>query len=62
MFSVFTCFSSAPLDLSNDDDSPPRFSLHNRQGSIETDRWIRPETSDTLKCLDRAIRRERLAT
>ncbi|XP_026042074.1 centrosome and spindle pole associated protein 1-like isoform X3 [Astatotilapia calliptera] len=54
--------TAAPLDLSNDDDSPPRFSLHNRQGSIETDRWIRPETSDTLKCLDRAIRRERLAT
>ncbi|XP_063356110.1 centrosome and spindle pole associated protein 1-like isoform X4 [Pelmatolapia mariae] len=54
--------TAAPLDLSDDDDSPPRFSLHNRQGSIETDRWIRPETSDTLKCLDRAMRRERLAT
>ncbi|CAI5639537.1 unnamed protein product [Oreochromis niloticus] len=52
----------ALLDLSDDDDSPPQFSLHNRQGSIETDRWIRPETSDMLKCLDRAIRRERLAT
>ncbi|XP_039471139.1 centrosome and spindle pole-associated protein 1-like isoform X2 [Oreochromis aureus] len=54
--------TAAPLDLSDDDDSPPRFSLHNRQGSIETDRWIRPETSDTLKCLHHVIRRERLAT
>ncbi|XP_025754249.1 centrosome and spindle pole-associated protein 1 isoform X3 [Oreochromis niloticus] len=54
--------TAAPLDLSDDDASPPRFSLHNRQGSIETDRWIRPETSDTLKCLHHVIRRERLAT
>ncbi|XP_022073359.2 centrosome and spindle pole-associated protein 1-like isoform X2 [Acanthochromis polyacanthus] len=55
------------LDLSDDDSSPSRFTPHNpdHQSSGETvssDRWTRPETSDTLKCLDHPLRRERLTT
>ncbi|XP_070819475.1 centrosome and spindle pole-associated protein 1-like isoform X1 [Chaetodon trifascialis] len=45
------------LDLSDDDSSPPRFSLHNpnHQSSVETvatDPWMQPGTSDALKCLE----------
>ncbi|KAM9356849.1 centrosome and spindle pole-associated protein 1-like [Symphorus nematophorus] len=59
--------TAEPVDLSDDDSSPPRFSLHglNHQSSVETvvtDPWMRPGTSDTLKCLDRPLRRERLTT
>ncbi|KAK5865218.1 hypothetical protein PBY51_016400 [Eleginops maclovinus] len=59
--------TAAPEDLSDDDGSPPGFSLHNgnRRGSIDTvatDPWMRPGTSDTLNCLDRPSRRERLVT
>lgn len=59
--------TAGPLDLSDDDSSPPQFSPHNlnRQGSVETvstDRWMRPGTSDTLKSLGRLLRREQLAT
>ncbi|XP_029298029.1 centrosome and spindle pole associated protein 1-like isoform X2 [Cottoperca gobio] len=59
--------TAGPVDLSDDNSSPPRFSLHNRnhRSSVETvstDPWIRPETSDTLHCLDQQSRREQLAT
>ncbi|XP_026214375.1 centrosome and spindle pole associated protein 1-like [Anabas testudineus] len=59
--------TAGPGDLSDDDTSPPRFSLHNlnHQSSLETvatDPWMRPGTSDALKSLDRPSRRERLAT
>ncbi|XP_042349771.1 centrosome and spindle pole-associated protein 1-like isoform X2 [Plectropomus leopardus] len=59
--------TAGPLDLSDDSCSPPQFSLgnHNHQSSVETvstDPWMRPGTSDTLKCLDRPSRRERLKT
>ncbi|XP_041800014.1 centrosome and spindle pole associated protein 1-like isoform X2 [Chelmon rostratus] len=59
--------TAGPVDLSDDDSSPPRFSLHNlnHQNSVEsvaTDTWMRPGTSDTLKRLERPSRRERLAT
>lgn len=52
-------------DLSDDDSSPPQFSLHNlnhqsSSESVSTDPWLRPGTSDTLKCLDQPSRRERL--
>ncbi|XP_028272507.1 centrosome and spindle pole associated protein 1-like isoform X2 [Parambassis ranga] len=53
--------TAGPLDLSDDDSSPPL----RHQGSVEsfaTNPWMRPETSDTLKRLDRPLRRERLAT
>ncbi|XP_070692820.1 centrosome and spindle pole-associated protein 1-like isoform X2 [Pempheris klunzingeri] len=56
--------TAGPVDLSDDNSSPPRFSPHNlNQSSVETvasDPWMRPGTSDTLKCLDRPSRRERL--
>uniref|UniRef100_A0A3P8T9X9 Centrosome and spindle pole associated protein 1a n=1 Tax=Amphiprion percula TaxID=161767 RepID=A0A3P8T9X9_AMPPE len=63
----FLPFSSGLLDLSDDDSSPSRFTPRNpdHQSSAETvasDRWTRPETSDTLKCLDPPLRRERLTT
>ncbi|XP_035525773.1 centrosome and spindle pole associated protein 1-like isoform X3 [Morone saxatilis] len=59
--------TAGPEDLSDEDSSPPRFSLHNlnHQSSVETvatNPWMRPGTSDTLKCLDRPSRRERLKT
>ncbi|XP_044220221.1 centrosome and spindle pole-associated protein 1-like isoform X1 [Thunnus albacares] len=59
--------TAGPVDLSDDDSSPPHFSPYNRnhQSSVETvatDPWMRPGTSDTLKCLDRPLRRERLTT
>ncbi|XP_047441957.1 centrosome and spindle pole-associated protein 1-like isoform X2 [Mugil cephalus] len=59
--------TAGPLDLSDDDSSTPQFSPHNlnHQSSLETvvtDPWMRPGTSDTLKCLDRPLRRERLIT
>uniref|UniRef100_A0A3B4UMY9 Centrosome and spindle pole associated protein 1 n=1 Tax=Seriola dumerili TaxID=41447 RepID=A0A3B4UMY9_SERDU len=59
--------TAGPVDLSDDDSFPPQFSLHNlnHQSSVETvatDPWMRPGTSDTLKCLDRPSRRERLVT
>nr|XP_019942477.1 PREDICTED: centrosome and spindle pole-associated protein 1 [Paralichthys olivaceus] len=58
--------TAGPVGLSDDDSSPPPFSRNlNHQCSIETvatDPWMRPGTSDTLKCLDRPSRRERLAT
>ncbi|KAI9515847.1 hypothetical protein NQZ68_009321, partial [Dissostichus eleginoides] len=59
--------TAGPEDLSDDDCSPPGFSLHNgnRRGSVDTvsmDPWMRPGTSDTLNCLDRPSRRERLVT
>ncbi|XP_030594440.1 centrosome and spindle pole-associated protein 1-like isoform X2 [Archocentrus centrarchus] len=59
--------TAGPLDLSDDDSSPPQFSPHdlNHQGSVETvstDRWMRPGTSDTLKSLGRLLRREQPAT
>ncbi|XP_036933606.1 centrosome and spindle pole associated protein 1-like isoform X2 [Acanthopagrus latus] len=60
--------TAGPLDLSDDEeDSPPCFSLHStdHQSSVETvstDPWMRPGTSDTLKCLGRPSRRERLKT
>ncbi|XP_071313549.1 centrosome and spindle pole-associated protein 1-like isoform X2 [Trachinotus anak] len=59
--------TAGPVDLSDDDSSPPHFSLHNlnHQSSIETvatDPWMRPGTSDTLKCLERPSRRERFVT
>ncbi|XP_070769650.1 centrosome and spindle pole-associated protein 1-like [Enoplosus armatus] len=56
--------TAGPVDLSDDDDSsPPRFSLRNldHQRSVETvasDPWMRPGTSETLKCLGRPSRRE----
>ncbi|XP_074503831.1 centrosome and spindle pole associated protein 1-like isoform X2 [Sebastes fasciatus] len=59
--------TAEPVDLSDDNYSPPRFSLHNlNHGSsaetVSTDPWMRPGTSDTLKCLERPSRRERLTT
>ncbi|KAM7389001.1 hypothetical protein PAMP_023001 [Pampus punctatissimus] len=56
-----------PADPSDDDSSPPHFSPYNRnhQSSVETvatDPWMRPGTSDILKCLERPSRRERLTT
>ncbi|XP_049898892.1 centrosome and spindle pole-associated protein 1-like isoform X6 [Epinephelus moara] len=59
--------TAGAADLSDDNSSPPRFSLGNlnHQGSVDTvstDSWMRPGTSDTLKCLDRPSRRERLKT
>ncbi|KAM7417115.1 hypothetical protein PAMA_016971 [Pampus argenteus] len=56
-----------PADPSDEDSSPPHFSPYNRnhQSSVETvatDPWMRPGTSDTLKCLERPSRRERLTT
>ncbi|KAI3352031.1 hypothetical protein L3Q82_020843, partial [Scortum barcoo] len=59
--------TAGPVDLSDDDSSPHHFPRHNLnpQSSVETvatDSWMRPGTSDTLKCLDRPTRRERLAT
>ncbi|KAK5925511.1 hypothetical protein CgunFtcFv8_018029 [Champsocephalus gunnari] len=59
--------TAGPEDLSDDDCSPPGFSLHNgnRRGSVDTvsmDPWMRPGTSDTLNCLDQPSRRERLVT
>ncbi|XP_010779395.1 centrosome and spindle pole-associated protein 1 isoform X2 [Notothenia coriiceps] len=57
--------TAGPEDLSDDDCSPPGFSLHNgnRRGSVDTvsmDPWMWPGTSDTLNCLDQPTRRERL--
>ncbi|KAK9517588.1 hypothetical protein VZT92_022947 [Zoarces viviparus] len=59
--------AAGPVDLSDDGSSPPRYSLHslNHRGSVETlstEPWMRPGTTDTLTCLDRPSRRERLAT
>ncbi|XP_030001585.1 centrosome and spindle pole associated protein 1-like isoform X2 [Sphaeramia orbicularis] len=59
--------NTGPVDVSDDDSSPPQFSLNspNQQSSVETvttDQWMRPGTSDTLKCLDRPTRRGRLMT
>ncbi|XP_075959153.1 centrosome and spindle pole associated protein 1-like isoform X4 [Anarhichas minor] len=59
--------AAGPVDLSDDGSSPPRYSLHslNHRGSVETlstDPWMRPGTTDTLTCLDRPSRRERLTT
>ncbi|XP_026186465.1 centrosome and spindle pole-associated protein 1-like isoform X2 [Mastacembelus armatus] len=59
--------TAGPVDFSDDDNSPPRFSLHNlnHQSSIETvatDPWLRPGTSETLKCFNRLSRREQLTT
>ncbi|KAF7651986.1 hypothetical protein LDENG_00102670, partial [Lucifuga dentata] len=49
------------VDLSDDGSSPLHFSLNRRSAdSAATDPWMRPGTSDTLKCLDRPMRRERL--
>ncbi|XP_061901459.1 centrosome and spindle pole-associated protein 1-like isoform X1 [Entelurus aequoreus] len=53
--------------LSDDDSLPPPFCplTHNRQSSVEsfsTDPWMRPGTSETLKCLERPLRREPLTT
>ncbi|CAB1453899.1 unnamed protein product [Pleuronectes platessa] len=58
---------AGPVDLSDEDSSPTQSSSRNlnHQCSVETvvtDPWMRPGTSDTLKCLDRPSRRERLAT
>ncbi|XP_060935736.1 centrosome and spindle pole associated protein 1-like [Limanda limanda] len=58
---------AGPVDLSDDDSSPTQSSSRNlnHQCSIETvatDPWMRPGTSDILKCLDHPSRRERLAT
>ncbi|CAK6969350.1 centrosome and spindle pole-associated protein 1-like isoform X2 [Scomber scombrus] len=58
--------TAGPVDVS-DDDSPPHFSpyIRNHRSSVETvttDPWMRPGTSDTLKCLDRPLRRERVTT
>uniref|UniRef100_UPI0037E725E6 centrosome and spindle pole-associated protein 1-like n=1 Tax=Semicossyphus pulcher TaxID=241346 RepID=UPI0037E725E6 len=44
------------VDLSDDNSSPPQFSLHklNHQSAVETvttDRWIRPGTSDTERLM-----------
>ncbi|XP_068570311.1 centrosome and spindle pole-associated protein 1-like isoform X2 [Cebidichthys violaceus] len=59
--------AAGPVDLSDDGSSPPRYSLHslNHRSSVETlstDPWMRPGTTDTLKCLDRPSRRARLTT
>ncbi|XP_053179175.1 centrosome and spindle pole-associated protein 1-like isoform X2 [Scomber japonicus] len=59
--------TAGPVDVSDDDSSPPHFSPYNRnhRSSVETvtsDPWMRPETSDTLKCLERPLRRERVTT
>ncbi|XP_059202020.1 centrosome and spindle pole associated protein 1-like [Centropristis striata] len=59
--------NAGAVDLSDDSSSPPHFSLHNlnHQSSMETistDPWMRPGTSDTLKCLGRPKRREQLTT
>ncbi|XP_019739791.1 centrosome and spindle pole-associated protein 1 isoform X1 [Hippocampus comes] len=55
------------VDLSDDDLLPPQISqlTHNRQSSIEsfsTDPWMRPGTSETLKCLEESMKRDRLTT
>ncbi|XP_039979346.1 centrosome and spindle pole associated protein 1-like [Xiphias gladius] len=60
-------YTAGPVDRSDDDSFPPQFSLHNlnHPSSVETvatDPWMRPGTSDTLKCSDRPSRREWLAT
>ncbi|KAF0039704.1 hypothetical protein F2P81_007939 [Scophthalmus maximus] len=58
--------TAGPVDLSDDDDdsSPPQFSLHNlnHQSFVETDPWLRPGRSDTLRCLGRPSRKARLVT
>lgn len=57
--------NTGPLDFF-DRDSPPQFGLRYRdQSSVETgatNTWRRLGTSDTLTCLDRPMRRERLVT
>ncbi|XP_061757695.1 centrosome and spindle pole-associated protein 1-like isoform X2 [Nerophis ophidion] len=59
--------TAGTVDLSDDDLLPPPFCplTHNRQSSVEsfsTDPWMRPGTSETLKCLERPLRREPLTT
>ncbi|XP_072768358.1 centrosome and spindle pole-associated protein 1-like isoform X5 [Nerophis lumbriciformis] len=59
--------TAGTVDLSDDDSLPPPFCplTHNRQSSVEsfsTDPWMRPGTSETLKCLERPLRREPLTT
>ncbi|XP_029368386.1 centrosome and spindle pole-associated protein 1-like isoform X2 [Echeneis naucrates] len=59
--------TAGPVHLSDDDSPPHHFSHHNlnHQSSVETltmDPWMRPGTSDTVKCLDRPLGRERLVT
>ncbi|KAM9376712.1 centrosome and spindle pole-associated protein 1-like isoform 2-T3 [Pholidichthys leucotaenia] len=59
--------TTGPWDLSDEDSSTTPFSLSSldHQSSAETvitDSWLQSETSDTLKHLERPLRRERLAT
>ncbi|XP_077465837.1 centrosome and spindle pole-associated protein 1-like [Stigmatopora argus] len=60
--------TAGTVDLSDDDDLlPPQIShlTHNRQSSIEsfsTDHWLRPSTSETVKCLENLVKRDRLTT
>nr|XP_046262553.1 centrosome and spindle pole associated protein 1-like isoform X2 [Scatophagus argus] len=59
--------TAGPVDLSDDNSSPPQFALHKLNhdssvGTVATDAWMRPGTLDTLKCLGRQSRRERLKT
>ncbi|XP_077465827.1 centrosome and spindle pole-associated protein 1-like isoform X2 [Stigmatopora argus] len=60
--------TAGTVDLSDDDDLlPPQIShlTHNRQSSMEsfsTDHWLRPSTSETVKCLENLVKRDRLTT
>ncbi|KAM9795153.1 centrosome and spindle pole associated protein 1-like [Neosynchiropus ocellatus] len=58
---------AAALDFSDDDTSSPQFSpfMANRRSSVEsasTDAWMRPGTSESIKGLDRQLRREQVTT
>nr|XP_057919091.1 centrosome and spindle pole associated protein 1-like isoform X2 [Doryrhamphus excisus] len=56
--------TAGTVDLSDDESLPPHLT-HHRQSSVEsfsTDPWMRPGTSETLKCLEGPLRRERLTT
>ncbi|KAM8848218.1 centrosome and spindle pole associated protein 1-like isoform 1-T1 [Synchiropus picturatus] len=59
---------AAALDFSDDDDtSSPQFSpfMSNHRSSVETastDAWLRPGTSESIKCLDRQLRRQQVTT
>ncbi|XP_057705717.1 centrosome and spindle pole-associated protein 1-like isoform X2 [Corythoichthys intestinalis] len=62
--------TAGTVDLYGDDDDdflPPQISrlTHNRQSSMEsssTDLWMRPGTSETLKCLEESVKRDPLTT
>ncbi|XP_041845491.1 centrosome and spindle pole-associated protein 1-like isoform X2 [Melanotaenia boesemani] len=54
--------TAGPLDVSDEDSSPHSLNHQSSMETVATDPWTRPGTSDTLKCLDRPLRRHRPTT